>query len=1228
MAYIFDPLQNTFIDDEDTSLGNKLQIANLVDDLQPGPLKDELQDNFDPSQETYEEYLQRKSLGERPFNAADGGMIRQNFGDGTPTKRTDGKYSVRLKDFSKPVGPDGNRPRVTYVGTLSYINNLIKQNKKQANLARLEQGVKSSEARATWLKDYGLDKHEADVKNGKTRLEIANNLYNSNKAYYDNLNKKLFDPNNPTSVSRIQAALRSRTDVSSKGNLTPATTKRYNTINKLSTENVAKYEKELKKAHNAAKNWINKNKSKYKKTIIPGQVTGTLSNFENDFFKYMNDNFSRFVKYTTGTTNEPIKNLPYIDRFSEAFDYKASNQGMHRIALRTQLRKALGIFKEKGLNKSESFERRQTYIKKLLPIAQKNGVVPKYWTPKGGKFANKKIPITAANYQTYVDTVVRNPMIKIFNNLVNFSSEHIGGVARAAKILDSDALGKVIAMEFGEIGNANLLKGTVIDGNIGDALEAAMNEDPNNKKKIKEHINVANDFANKANKKYGIPQAKYSAVVEDGKVKIKTKYPKISLNDSLLNKTKNAIHSFIANDGMNRKVFNELPIKLKEGITLISKNKNADSILKSHIKDIFPEEGKGIKFGSFAGAIDFDLIPENVKTTVAKGANALGKSLKVLGAVTAPLDVIPFSEQSAKGLRGTDLLKTGAAKLVEGYLNTPQSIADLFGKKLYEPFTAGTEYADKIEASIPMEERILNQKNLAFDKTMPDFVDDTEIPPSKKELEEMRKDFIENVDIDTSKNLPYVPLQDEDKEIELSPITKSLVTPDQTLQDFMANGGRVGFSNGGAAGADDDFAAQLEYFFLNPDAELPAAKTFRETMNPVSIINDMIDPRNIPYYADRVVQSGIRIGEFGARVLPAVGQLAADLIQRPAFKIKPSTNQGYVQDYTDQPLPLSESRIEGTGIFTDFLNNLVGSEGTDMITEKSGLGELIESEEQKMKDRRATAGAKILADQLTLGMELTAPIFPGYKLLEAYAKSRKLPVDKTTRVAMDKEIDEVLSAQGTNRRDFLKVAGAGGAVMIAKMLGFGDELATATKVAEKAAPKAPIVPQYFYSLVDKIKRSGEDQTKLLATQEREIVTTYRTPSADYELFEDLNTGSMQIKIRKGDPDGYSGYKEEELTLTKGQSDESAGIVPDEYDEFTVRADNDGKMKNVDQGLEELDELFEEIGYENVTIEDLKAMGYDIDRLPVSVQRKLGIKEPVDPIKRALKNSDDDLPDLP
>jgi hypothetical protein len=381
----------------------------------------------------------------------------------------------------------------------------------------------------------------------------------------------------------------------------------------------------------------------------------------------------------------------------------------------------------------------------------------------------------------------------------------------------------------------------------------------------------------------------------------------------------------------------------------------------------------------------------------------------------------------------------------------------------------------------------------------------------------------------------------------------------------------------------------------------------------------MIDPRNFPYYADRLVESGIRIGEFGARVLPAVGKLAADLIQKPAFKIKPASGQGYVQDYTD----ILPSNITGTGIFSEFLNNLVGSEGTKAITEKTGLTKLIKDEEQEMKDERKTAGAKILADQVTLGMELTAPIFPGFKLLKAYAKNRNLPVDKTTREIMDKEIDEVLTKQGISRREFLQLTGAGATVAVAKLLGVGDDLATVTKVAEKAVPKGPIVPPYFFTLVDKIKRLGTDNTKGLATMDREIVYVYK----DYELYEDLSTGNIRITKKSGDPD--FGYKEEEMVYTKGIGDESTkGTPPDEYDEFTVRPDGDGKMKDIDNGLENIDELIDEVGAENITIKDLEAMGYEIDRLPVSVQRKLGIKEPTDPIKRALKNSDDDLPDLP
>ena len=376
---------------------------------------------------------------------------------------------------------------------------------------------------------------------------------------------------------------------------------------------------------------------------------------------------------------------------------------------------------------------------------------------------------------------------------------------------------------------------------------------------------------------------------------------------------------------------------------------------------------------------------------------------------------------------------------------------------------------------------------------------------------------------------------------------------------------RVGFNGGGAVGADDNFAKELEYFLLNPDAELPKADSYRETMNPVSLLNDMIDPRNYAYYGDRLAETGVRIGEFGARVLPALGQLTADLIQRPAFKVTGGTGQGYVQDYTD----VMPSNIKGTGIFSEFLDNLVGTEGTKVITEKTGLADLIRLEEQKQKDRRSTIGPKVLADQVTLGAELTAPIFPGLKLLKAYAKDRKLPVNDTTKEVMDKEIDEVLETQNLTRRDFLKATGAGSAIVIAKMLGFGDELATTTKVVEKATKEAATTggaPPYFLNLVKKIKNMGDET---MATKDK--ATAYKYD--DYYLEEDF-AGNIEI-TRKGDMDVpgyeevYMSYRIDEVPI-KGK--EGSRKV-EEYEEYTARPDEDGKMKDVEDGVP--DDVIEE-----------------------------------------------------
>ena len=61
-TYVINPITN-----ELESAQPRQRVAEkfkLEDMLTPGPLKDELQGDFDPTQETYEEYLQRKRLGD------------------------------------------------------------------------------------------------------------------------------------------------------------------------------------------------------------------------------------------------------------------------------------------------------------------------------------------------------------------------------------------------------------------------------------------------------------------------------------------------------------------------------------------------------------------------------------------------------------------------------------------------------------------------------------------------------------------------------------------------------------------------------------------------------------------------------------------------------------------------------------------------------------------------------------------------------------------------------------------------------------------------------------------------------------------------------------------------------------------------------------------------------------------------------------------------------------
>ena len=262
----------------------------------------------------------------------------------------------------------------------------------------------------------------------------------------------------------------------------------------------------------------------------------------------------------------------------------------------------------------------------------------------------------------------------------------------------------------------------------------------------------------------------------------------------------------------------------------------------------------------------------------------------------------------------------------------------------------------------------------------------------------------------------------------------------------------------------NDFLNELEFKFNNIDNvtldDTPI--TFDDSKSKIAQVADLANPKNIPYYADLATRVGLRIGEFGTRILPATGQLISDVLQKPMFKVKSSylrEDDNEILDYGETP-ENNNVKFVGGPIFKNFLKNI-----TPTSTEKLvGLDTLINEEKKKMIERGSSSLPVKVAETAALGGELIAPIFPGLKLLRAYAKSKSLPVNDDTKQLLEQDVDMVLESNGMDRRQFLQITGTGGAVILAKMLGFGDEFATATKVAEKATAEAVSTypPPYFF----------------------------------------------------------------------------------------------------------------------------------------------------------------------
>jgi len=121
----------------------KTQVADLVDDLEPGPLKDELLKDFDPTQEEYEEYLQRKGLGERPFNASNGGSPKEEIVEPSKSMQVD----TTTKGIPDPLEEFKKQADVFLQGSFAstnkeFFNSLIQKEYDKA----LDAGVLPEEA--------------------------------------------------------------------------------------------------------------------------------------------------------------------------------------------------------------------------------------------------------------------------------------------------------------------------------------------------------------------------------------------------------------------------------------------------------------------------------------------------------------------------------------------------------------------------------------------------------------------------------------------------------------------------------------------------------------------------------------------------------------------------------------------------------------------------------------------------------------------------------------------------------------------------------------------------------------------------------------------------------------------------------------------------------------------------------------------------------------------------
>ena len=422
------------------------------------------------------------------------------------------------------------------------VSEVLKEEKIKLPQGKKEAGKKQSAAKSIYLKDYDYDELEKDLKAGKDRNKIADELLEKNKTYY----KTLKLPNETIKLKIVQA-IADRLEKGSNKNL------------RIIDESNKKKILQLKRtALRDVREFIKKNKEAYKKVYASNKI-GAVDNFKEKVLDYISQKYPTLIKRAEGG-----RNILSGQRYFIGYDLlgrKINRMGEYGrdIELNKDIRKALGIKERPKAGEGDLKNRlTRTYnanLNKLLKEAQARGVVPKI-DPQTGNPINSE-----ASYYRYIKRTQIDPIRNLFGKKFNFGQEHVGGISRAALINDVESLTKITAMD--PVQN-KFVQGPQYDTRISSLVRLAKQSSGD---KAKGYLEQANKLIEESEKKFGLDRTKLK-IVKDRIVPIQ---PKSSLDDSMLKKAQRAIKSFIATGRDKLPEFKEIDPFLQDTIKTVKR---------------------------------------------------------------------------------------------------------------------------------------------------------------------------------------------------------------------------------------------------------------------------------------------------------------------------------------------------------------------------------------------------------------------------------------------------------------------------------------------------------------------------------------------------------------------------------------------------------------------------------------------------------------------------------